>query len=520
MLFLYGVIGYCQYPTLPTAPTHTDIFDNQNQTTNVINTGNDILCGQYTDDRMHVEVCDGDRPSFIWWDNYWYSNTAWTIPIDQVGNLNPDIVDPDVVLFRTYSNNLSGYTYQAMIVFEVNGGIYYIIKEFDGSGNTWSQTAGPYFIGDGVNPNIDATTPQGLNTSENKFVVVWEDGGYIRTYLDDFVDGAPVSGTMPIYYIYDSGMNIYYGAARTPDVTISYTTDGSTYDFMVTYTFLIDLDLVFFQEKFNNLINNSFNPTTAFGNITSYNSGDVIGRPRIASPDVDDGGLLYYPGDFEIVIDINDQIQNDVIYGYNMFQGSLNPYNYEWINSDNFGEANPVVCYSGDNSNISQSSENIIISWQLEYYSQFNNKMNDIIQITVQNDGQFNGPYRRVNIADTNDQEIPSVSGSWQSGMVFYTFMDFFDNQIKGKESGYSWSPLKNKIDNDGLLYPNPALDNINIPVENEGNATIFDVRGVKVANYQLSKGLNSLNLNLSPGIYYIEIKPGKSNEARKLIIF
>ncbi len=73
------------------------------------------------------------------------------------------------------------------------------------------------------------------------------------------------------------------------------------------------------------------------------------------------------------------------------------------------------------------------------------------------------------------------------------------------------------EIDNEEIfrLFPNPASSNVNIYAKEKATMTIYDMQGRKVHNSELQQGLNTLSLNLSKGLYVVNI--GKTNQ--KLVI-
>jgi len=74
----------------------------------------------------------------------------------------------------------------------------------------------------------------------------------------------------------------------------------------------------------------------------------------------------------------------------------------------------------------------------------------------------------------------------------------------------------------DYSVYPNPANDVLNISIyENNTSITLFDIVGKTVAEMELIKGTNTLNIeSLNAGVYFYSIKRnGNSIETKKLIV-
>ena len=64
-------------------------------------------------------------------------------------------------------------------------------------------------------------------------------------------------------------------------------------------------------------------------------------------------------------------------------------------------------------------------------------------------------------------------------------------------------------------LFPNPASSVVNIYAKEKSTMTIYDTQGRRVHSSELQQGLNTLSLNLSKGLYVVNI--GKTNQ--KLVI-
>ena len=54
-------------------------------------------------------------------------------------------------------------------------------------------------------------------------------------------------------------------------------------------------------------------------------------------------------------------------------------------------------------------------------------------------------------------------------------------------------------------VYPNPAVDQLNVTLSQNDNIVIFNIMGQNVMNIEGHAGANSINIsNLNAGIYFI----------------
>ena len=54
-------------------------------------------------------------------------------------------------------------------------------------------------------------------------------------------------------------------------------------------------------------------------------------------------------------------------------------------------------------------------------------------------------------------------------------------------------------------LYPNPAVNQLNVRLENDAEITVYNIMGQNVLNMQGLKGVNTINVNeLNSGVYFI----------------
>ena len=54
-------------------------------------------------------------------------------------------------------------------------------------------------------------------------------------------------------------------------------------------------------------------------------------------------------------------------------------------------------------------------------------------------------------------------------------------------------------------IYPNPAVNQLNVRLENNSEISIYNIMGQNVINMQGVKGVNTINVNdLTSGVYFI----------------
>jgi predicted outer membrane repeat protein len=59
-------------------------------------------------------------------------------------------------------------------------------------------------------------------------------------------------------------------------------------------------------------------------------------------------------------------------------------------------------------------------------------------------------------------------------------------------------------------IGPNPVLDVLNINIDQKDLATLYNIKGIKLGNFQLETGLNTLNMNnLGAGVYFLKLSNG-----------
>ena len=65
-------------------------------------------------------------------------------------------------------------------------------------------------------------------------------------------------------------------------------------------------------------------------------------------------------------------------------------------------------------------------------------------------------------------------------------------------------------------LFPNPAVDQLNITLNSNAEIVIYNIMGQKVMNQQGHAGANSINVSsLSSGVYFVNA----GNDTQKFIV-
>ena len=497
-------------------PANPDESDPGNPEYKVVNTGNDMIGYeiQGTPFRMKITVADGSDPHIVFKkEDVYGGGLVQTDIIDNIICLNTEIEDPDVVLVENLS--LTSETVDALIVFEtVNGAINLVIKTFDNGNNSWfpnQNYSNGINLGQGTNPNIDIS-------GSGLFAITWEDNGNIMSitgicnYLGNYTFG-------PVVTIYDKSANQGLNASL-PDVSVNYYGGASTYTDVVTYCFIEDKTkkLYVYQDDFNNLFGGVANIT----NLSirhSFNSTDMLGIPRIATPDNDHGGAPYDEFDYTIVmggvIDPQPSIMNYSILGFNKHFGTLSDYNYEYSSTPNIYEGKPVVAYAGDI---------IIVAWEIDAWggNNFGLDGRDIIQHQLTYNGSFaTAYYSRVNMDVTETQAIPSVAADY-SYDVLYSFYDENDMNIRFKSSHCNNQNLRIGRQHDIIgIYPNPTTDILNVNTKEDASIQLFDINGRMVYQDFLAAGNHKLDVSsYGKGVYILRLNRMNDVQTQRVVIY
>lgn len=521
--------------------TNSDESDPANPEYNVNNTGNDMLGYEVGGSpfKMQITVADGNDPHIIYKNEN--QNSGGLVSTDLIDNTlcpNADIIDPDVVLVNNDAPISGQQTTDVLIIYETTGGdINLVIKTFDNTqGWLYHQNyQNGINIGQGINPNIDISTAIYRLQYNNpphpnpiaKFVIVWEENGNINSIVgeSDF-NGKYTFGI--IATIYDKSFNGNVSASL-PDATISYlNTSGDPYNpsdsWTVTYTFLDEKNkgLLVYQDNYSNIFNGSINSSNLTTRHT-FNPSDMMGIPRIASPDNNHGLAPYGVEDYTIVMG-GVIVDPDPIYGilgFNRHYNSQtqaytnNDYNYAYTNQANVYEGNPVIAYAGDIA---------IVVWEIDAWigNGFGLDGRDIIQHQLTYDGSFaTNYYSLVNMDVTKTQEIPSVAADY-SYDVLYSFYDENDLNIKFKTSQCNSQVLRIKKEDNVLgIYPNPATDFLNVNLQEDAFVRIYDLHGRQVLNKNLKSGNHKLDISvLSKGVYIIKLESNIEVKAERIIVY
>jgi hypothetical protein len=516
-MFFYGTIVYsqCQLVT----PLGGDKYDMTTNTNSAVMTGNDVLHGLHMAFNEYITVNDGD-PHLSWSDGA--VSNVYTQAINTLSSsANSNIEDPDVVLFESYDCYSMEYFYYAIIVYRdnSNGDIHYLVNQYDHTALTpqWI-TLTDQIIGNGLCPNIDATTPETNHIGINKFVITWGDNGTIKAYVGDFdmctnqtTYGVCNTSNGPV--IIWAGENVYY-----PDVAISYTThfQQNPSDYTVSFTYCSDKYIYVHQEDFTDIqsgsIQNAPNPIYYLG-YSLYQNNTL---PRIACGDSYQYGGD--PNDFEIVYNDRDPSGNDYILGFNQYHGQpVTITNIECSGQD--ANRAPVVCYT---------HKSIEVTWMM---GNGNGQQYNIVNRMLGHQGVLMSSfYSLVNMNVNRMQEWPSISYNWDGSYnVYYSWIDEDDLYIKTKESPYFNLNKNLKINPEDMnselateqdMYPNPASKYVNFLSNGIGILQLFDMKGSEILKTNIQDNTNLINIEgIAPGIYQVKTTTNNSVETKKLVI-
>ncbi len=130
--------------------------------------------------------------------------------------------------------------------------------------------------------------------------------------------------------------------------------------------------------------------------------------------------------------------------------------------------------------------------------------------LSVANETDGNGNPLSDNLVGTNDA-IKAFADLW-----FYSNPVFVDDQ-----TGSAIIETKtNKMLDNIKIYPNPAIDKLNIEVEENSKIQIIDINGKNVYESQNENQKHEININeLVNGIYMIKIYNDHSVKMRKIVI-
>ncbi len=520
--------------------TNPDESDPAHPEYEVNNTGNDMLYYELngTPWKMLITVADGNDPHIVYKNEDSYGGgLVETDIIDNTLCQNTDIIDPDVVLVNNDAFITGQETIDAMIIYETIGGdINLVIKTYD---NTQGWLNNQNYInginiGQGTNPNIDISTalyrlqynnPPHLNPIA-RYVIVWEENGNIMSMVgeSDF-NGNYTFGTIATIYDESQHGNV---KASLPDATISYLNISGDPNYpadswTITYTFIVEKNkkLLVYQDSYFNIFNGITNVNNLTTRYTASNPSDIMGTPRIASPDNNHGLAPYGEEDYTIVMGgvIVDPQPIYGILGFNRHYDSQtqtytnNDYNYAYTNQADVYEGKPVIAYAGDIA---------IVVWEIDAWTgNLGLDGRDIIQHQLTYDGSFaTNYYSLVNMDVTKIQEVPSVAADYSYDLL-YSFYDANDLNIRFKTSHCNNQILRLKKDDVVLgIYPNPATDYLNVNLREDAVIKIYDLNGRQLLTRILCSGNHKLDIsNLSNGVYIIKLESKFDVKAERIII-
>ena len=510
-------------------PSNPDEFNPATQEAKVNNTGNDMLNYEVNGNHfiMKITVADGTEPHIIFKsENNYAQGQVFTNIIDNSLCANRDIIDPDVVLVNDFNNQ----TVDAIIVYETKtGDINIIIKEYDINGvfNNNPNYINGISIGHGTNPNIDVSTVSPTNMQ--LFVITWEDNGDIKSITGEWDANVGLFNLGATVTIYDKTIHDDFSVSL-PDVTInylgSYGSGNPPQYWNVTYCFVEEKNklLYTYLDDFMNIYNGVINSNNLSIRHT-FNSSDLLGTPRIASPDLGSTTYPYGAEDYTIVmggiIDPQPNMPVFRILGYNRHYDNQNQiyvnndHYYEYSQTPNIYEGKPVIAYVGDIS---------IVAWEIDAWQPNGYGLDglDIIQRQLTYDASpVTNFYSRVNMDVVGNQFAPSVA-SFSTDRVLYSFYDENSQNIRFKSTGNSQIYLRIRKDDDKLgIYPNPAHNNVTINLKEAANLTIYDMNGRIILEKQLFEGNQKIDIsNINSGIYFMKLKSNSELKAEKFIIY
>ncbi len=126
-----------------------------------------------------------------------------------------------------------------------------------------------------------------------------------------------------------------------------------------------------------------------------------------------------------------------------------------------------------------------------------------------------------------NATQVDSIKVEWMPGTI-ETLTNVNVNQIITVTQSISTVNIKeNKIDNDFIVYPNPAKEKVTLKLNEKkflkGEIIIItDIFGRKVLEYTITEDLQELNLNtksLISGNYFINLHSDSKNITKKILI-
>lgn len=481
--------------------TNSDVL---NSVFNIENTGNAVSeffyqpIGIYGD--MRVSVCDGNDASFVW------SATSTAAYTDGILNFPLGITDPDVALGE------KGQV--AMVVYEVNGGIYLEQYQFNVLNNGFFLMDGPLLIGAGENPNIDIYS---YNGTIFKTVIVWQDGNTIKTRT---TGGSFGSITAEVQV----NLNTSYDYQK-PDVSIrgSGTSGGVANPMLISYTYVEhstnnnDDYLIVQQEWFNDVVNNTLTNNVISLGLKRTLPGEQYGHPRIATPWQLISSTAPGFNDFSVVVDRTNGsdyfIESVTSNGGILSSMGGRPVSINYFNSISTSLPPPINISTDINKKpaLDYIGDNIIIAWT--YFDGPGNTPGAVTYEVLQRKLYLTGSpaasyYSVVNLNNQGNQTAVSVASRYSTqSQVLYSF-NTYDTDLAFKYSSVGNSSLRLAHQSALGVYPNPFSENLHIELSTENNKIeLFDMHGRLVYSFFTTKKSTIIKTDfLSCGLYLLKI--------------
>ena len=481
----------------------------------VENTG--VAVTQIGTDDMYVMCWEGEEPGFGW---FYQGNTGFMPFI----NTNPDIDDPDVVVYADLSIN----QVLAYFIYEENGEIKNEIWEYDIPNNQWNIFQNPQVLDYGLNssPNIDQYY--------GSVVGVWSEN---NTIINGFI--GEIDGTIYSMHTYFEGHQ--YEPLIEPDVALFANDDY--YYFTITSKQVDDQTTTLWAADYLHVINNQ----PQFNNIpyvlmTENSDAIEYGTPRIAYDLLPNYSISnYHP--YQVVC--TERKMNDMgymqyyVHGFNHVSTSGQNYDDDILNEDeyisqidynhyvplNYPTKEPVVSFK----------EDIHVAWayqspetgSYEIISRRLRRINgEVIKEGVP-PNQYPDHYSLVNGYYTNsqkgDQLHPCIASRFSDGTKMIGWYDLYALQTEYKIRGEHIKIFSNTDEFEpGLLFPNPADKFLELKKPDNCDSyiyKIYTINGRLVQSSQSAEDFHSIDVSsFAKGIYLVRINTGNEIITHKFI--
>ena len=412
----------------------------------VENTG--VAVTQIGTDDMYVMCWEGEEPGFGW---FYQGNTGFMPFI----NTNPDIDDPDVVVYADLSIN----QVLAYFIYEENGEIKNEIWEYDIPNNQWNIFQNPQVLDYGLNssPNIDQYY--------GSIVGVWSEN---NTIINGFI--GEIDGTIHSDHTYFEGPQ--YEPLIEPDVAL-YATDD--YYFTITCKSLDGQASTLYAADYFQQPGGQ-PQVVNFPYVLMTENSDAIeyGTPRIAY-DIETNQYTDHP--YQIVC-VEQRIYDTgnlhyFIHGYNHVSTTGTNTNHDIINDDSYYSQLDFKTYNPTKYRTKEPvvsfKEEIHVAWayqspetgSFEIISRRLDRSSGQVDIIGSSPG-YPDHYSLVNGYYTNnltgDQLHPCIASRFSDGTKMIGWYDFYALQTEYKIRGQHIKIFSNTEEFEpGLLFPNPA---------------------------------------------------------------